>query len=86
MNGFGDAATDAYVCASAPGALRVTVNGAPRHVDSGTTLEGLLQRLGHAPTSVATAVNGSFVPRAARASCRLQAGDSITCFEPIVGG
>ncbi|MCW7539815.1 sulfur carrier protein ThiS [Aquabacterium sp. A7-Y] len=86
MNVFGNAATDAYVLSSTPDAVMVTVNGAPRHVCAGTSLEQLLQRLGHAPTTVATAVNGQFVARGARAGCRLQAGDQVTCFEPIVGG
>ncbi|AKJ29560.1 sulfur carrier protein ThiS [Caldimonas brevitalea] len=72
--------------AVAADALLVTVNGAAHQVSAGTSLAQLLELLGHAPTSVATAVNGEFVPRAARVACRLQSGDQISCFQPIVGG
>lgn len=64
----------------------VTVNGAPHSVREDTTLDALLKRLGQQAEGVATAVNGEFVPRAARASHRLATGDAITCFAPIVGG
>ncbi|MCM5681991.1 sulfur carrier protein ThiS [Schlegelella sp. S2-27] len=81
-----NAYTDAYVSPQQPGAVAINVNGAQRHVARGTTLAALLERLGHPPTSVATAVNGNFVGRAARAGCVLQSGDQVSCFEPIVGG
>lgn len=86
MNGCSHCLTDAYVPADAPGAVAITVNGAARHVAAGTTLARLLERLGHAPASVATAVNGDFVARGARDERVLQPGDHVTCFEPIVGG
>lgn len=86
MNGQTQGVTHAYVAPDAPGAVSISVNGAERHVAPGTTLAGLLDGLGHAPASVATAVNGNFVPRAARAQHPLQPGDQVTCFEPIVGG
>jgi len=66
--------------------LPVTVNGEPRGVAAGTTLAALLALQGVAPQACATAVNGAFVPRDARAAHRLQAGDVVTCFQPIVGG
>jgi sulfur carrier protein len=50
------------------------------------TLAGLLAALDVAPETVATAVNGQFVPREQRATHRLHAGDSVTTFQPIVGG
>jgi sulfur carrier protein len=65
--------------------ITVTVNGAPHQVDA-ATLADLLALLGHAPESVATAVNGDYVARALRATHILQAGDQITCFQAIVGG
>lgn len=64
----------------------VTLNGAPHSVREDTTLDALLQRLGQPAEGIATAVNGEFVPRAARAQRRLATGDAITCFAPIVGG
>lgn len=36
--------------------------------------------------SVATAVNGGFVPREARARHVLADGDAVLCFSPITGG
>lgn len=38
------------------------------------------------PDQVATAVNGTFVPRHARAQHILQDGDAVLCFTPITGG
>ena len=38
------------------------------------------------PHSVATAVNGEFVPRTQRARHPLHDGDTVLCFSPITGG
>lgn len=67
-------------------AFTVTVNGTPHVVSEATTLGTLLAQLGQQTDGVATAVNGEFVPRAARVDRQLGAGDAITCFSPIVGG
>jgi sulfur carrier protein len=64
----------------------VSVNGEQRTLQGDTTLAELLAQLGHAPESVAVAVNGDFVPRASRASLVLQHGDRVACFQAIVGG
>jgi sulfur carrier protein len=64
----------------------VSVNGEHRTLQRDTTLAELLAQLGHAPESVAVAVNGDFVPRTSRASHLLQHGDRVACFQPIVGG
>lgn len=66
--------------------MQVQLDGRPHDVPPGTTLAALVERLGHAPDTVATAVNGGFVPRAARASHTLQPGDAVLLFQPIVGG
>lgn len=50
------------------------------------TLAELVERLGHAPAAVATAVNGRFVARAARPATALAEGDRVSLFQPIVGG
>ncbi|MEY4414291.1 MAG: hypothetical protein RIQ53_1584 [Pseudomonadota bacterium] len=50
------------------------------------TLAELVERLGHAPPAVATAVNGRFVARSARAGTALADGDRVSLFQPIVGG
>jgi len=70
--------------------LRVTLNGQPYELpigsDDGPTLARLLDLAGLVPESVATAVNGRFVPRGQRSSTSLKDGDSVTGFQPIVGG
>jgi sulfur carrier protein len=38
------------------------------------------------PSALATAVNGTFVPRDQRAQCLLCADDLIVTFQPIQGG
>jgi sulfur carrier protein len=68
------------------GAIEVMLNGQPRRVPSDATLEWLLCDVGLTPQDVATALNGEFVPRGQRGQRRLQPGDSVTCFRPIVGG
>lgn len=64
----------------------ITVNGEPRSVDAGATLADLIAALGATPQSLATAVNGEFVPRGARASVPLREGDAVFTFQPITGG
>ncbi|MEF7617426.1 sulfur carrier protein ThiS [Aquincola sp. MAHUQ-54] len=69
-----------------PPRATVTLGGEPHPLLPGDTLAALLQRLGHAPEAVATAVNGAFVARALRDSHVLRDGDQVHCFKPIVGG
>jgi sulfur carrier protein len=66
--------------------LQVTVNGEPRTLEDSATLADLVAALGQAPQALATAVNGEFVPREARAQLRLNAGDEVFTFQPITGG
>lgn len=66
--------------------ILITLDGAPRMLALGTSLAALLHELGHAPASVGTAINGSFVARAQRDSRVLLAGDEVLLFQPIVGG
>ncbi|MBB4844565.1 sulfur carrier protein [Paucibacter oligotrophus] len=53
---------------------------------AGSTLAQLLAHAQRAPESVATALNGRFVPREARPGTPLHEGDSVLLFKPIVGG
>ena len=70
-----------------PGALlRLQFNGATVSLAANTTLAALLDQEGIAPASVATAVNGEFVPRPVRAQHRLHNGDAVLTFQAIVGG
>ncbi len=63
----------------------LTVNGEPLRTDA-PTLADLVARLGYDGASVATAVNGDFVPRAARNTHRLVADDAIEIVAPRQGG
>lgn len=70
-------------------AATITVRlDAGRHecLPAGCTLAELVERLGHAPASVATAVDGRFVPRALRVGEVLLDGQTVLLFQPIVGG
>ena len=64
----------------------IVLDGKPCVVDEPTNLADLIGQLGHGDADVATAVNGQFVARAARAERVLRAGDSVTLFQAIVGG
>lgn len=70
--------------------ITVTVNGEAHTVDGNTSLADLLQSirpgLNPATAPLATAVNGSHVPRQQRQQCILNDQDAITTFEPISGG
>jgi sulfur carrier protein len=66
--------------------ITVHVGGEARALPSGSTLADLVAALGHEPSAVATAVNGDFVARGARAGHVLADGDRVHCFKPITGG
>lgn len=69
-----------------PPTITVLLDEQPHPLPAGCTLEQLLQRLGRAPESVATALNGHFVAREARPDTRLAEADRVLLFKPIVGG
>jgi sulfur carrier protein len=66
--------------------LQITLNGEPRPIADGQTLADLITALGEPPQSLATAINGEFVARAARADTPLRDGDAVFTFQPITGG
>jgi sulfur carrier protein len=66
--------------------MQITVNGEPRALQDSETLADLVAALGQPPQSLATAVNGEFVPRSARAAVQLRDGDAVFTFQPITGG
>ena len=70
----------------APPPVDIRLDDRPHRVAAGTTLAALVEALGHRPADVASAVNGAFVPRAARAGRVLEGGDAVLLFKPIVGG
>lgn len=72
--------------------LTVRTDAGPLHLPAGATLDDAVRALlaaasgQESATSVATAVNGCFVPREARAGHLLHEGDHVLCFSPITGG
>ncbi|HSV48650.1 MAG TPA: sulfur carrier protein ThiS [Ramlibacter sp.] len=65
---------------------QITINGEQRPLHPGSTLADAISELNLAPQSVATAVNGEFVPRDLRPQRQLQDGDAVFTFQPITGG
>lgn len=65
---------------------QVTLNGEARSLHEGATLADLIASLTEQPQALATAVNGEFVPRDARAQVPLCEGDAVHTFQPITGG
>lgn len=49
-------------------------------------LEEALQELGYADSTIATALNGEFVPKSLRARTALREGDRIDIVAPMQGG
>ncbi|WP_304617393.1 sulfur carrier protein ThiS [Paracoccus sp. (in: a-proteobacteria)] len=65
--------------------MRIEVNGTPRDI-AAATLADALAELGWAEARVATALNGDFVPAAARAAQALREGDRLEVLAPMQGG
>jgi len=65
--------------------MKIILNGEPRAV-AAATLEAALAELGYGGAHVATAVNGDFVPRDARAGAALREGDRLEVLAPLQGG
>ncbi|AOW12499.1 hypothetical protein LPB72_15675 [Hydrogenophaga crassostreae] len=64
----------------------ILVNGEHRPWHVGLQVAQLLENLGTPPNSVATALNGHFLPRAQREHTLLKPGDSLHVFKAIEGG
>ncbi|MFZ5529251.1 MAG: sulfur carrier protein ThiS [Pseudomonadota bacterium] len=80
-----DARTD-----TPPPLVTIRTDQGPLSLVQGSTLaealDILLAAQGKPADSVATAVNGQFVPRHARATHLLHDDDTVLCFSPITGG
>lgn len=63
-----------------------SLNGQARPWREGLSVAALLAEQGRAPDAVATALNGSFLPRARREATLIQPGDELTLIQPITGG
>jgi sulfur carrier protein len=66
--------------------MHVEVNGERRELDPGTTILGLLQRLGVAGAPVAVERNREIVPRALHESTALCDGDQLEVVQFVGGG
>ena len=65
--------------------MKIDVNGTAHEVTA-TTLDAALQELGWGEARVATALNGEFVPKSARAQTALRDGDRLEVLAPMQGG
>lgn len=65
--------------------MKIVVNGEPREVAAATLAEALAA-LEYARATVATALNGEFVPARAREATPVKDGDRIEILAPRQGG
>jgi sulfur carrier protein len=66
--------------------MDITLNGNPRQIADGSTLQDLLDAEGLAERRLAIEVNLEIVPRRLHAEHRLQAGDRVEIVQAIGGG
>jgi sulfur carrier protein len=65
--------------------VRILVNGALRDT-AATDVAAALEELGYGGSTVATAVNGEFVPVSLREAAPLAEGDRLEVLAPMQGG
>ena len=65
--------------------MRIDLNGIPTKVST-SNLADALMALGFGGAALATAVNGGFIPAAARATTLLHDGDRVEVLAPMQGG
>ena len=78
--------TDTPVTGTPEPDASVTVNGEPRSVTPGTSVEGLLVLLGLEPRKIAVERNLEIVPKSLYAETRLSDGDRIEIVQFVGGG
>ena len=66
--------------------IHITLNGEARQLPAGSTLADVLATSGQPAAPFASAVNGTFVARDARATTPLADGDAVFTFQAIKGG
>ncbi|HKQ97793.1 MAG TPA: sulfur carrier protein ThiS [Candidatus Polarisedimenticolia bacterium] len=66
--------------------MRIRLNGEPRDLESGTTIERLLRDLDLPTARLAVERNGDVVPRAAHAGAVLEDGDVVEVVRFVGGG
>ncbi|PRX33808.1 sulfur carrier protein [Meinhardsimonia xiamenensis] len=65
--------------------MRIELNGQPLETEA-PDLAALLAERGLTPETVATALNGAFVPRERRGATPLSEGDRVEVLSPMQGG
>ena len=65
--------------------MKIVLNGAAREI-AAANLDQAMNELGYTDGSIATAVNGTFIPKARRQSQLLDDGDRIEVVAPMQGG
>ncbi|MEU6082005.1 sulfur carrier protein ThiS [Streptomyces sp. NPDC047108] len=66
--------------------MTVSVNGEPRDVPAGTTLDEVVATLTTAPSGVAAALNETVVPRGQWAGTAVGDGDRVEVLTAVQGG
>ncbi len=66
--------------------INITLNGEACQLPAGSTLADALAASGQPAQSFASAINGEFVARDARANTPLAEGDAVFTFQAITGG
>ncbi|MEV5005354.1 sulfur carrier protein ThiS [Streptomyces sp. NPDC093064] len=66
--------------------MNISVNGEPRRVTPGTSLDTVVRALSAAPSGVAAALNETVVPRARWSSTALAEGDRVEVLTAVQGG
>lgn len=65
--------------------MKIVLNGEPLEI-RGPTVADVLVEIGLGKATVATALNGEFLPAARRGGTRLSAGDALEVLSPMQGG
>ncbi len=65
--------------------MKITLNGENRSL-AGPSVQDALDEIGLGAAKVATALNGAFLPAAARAGTMLKDGDALEVVAPMQGG
>ncbi|MDQ7261811.1 sulfur carrier protein ThiS [Paracoccus sp. PXZ] len=65
--------------------MKITLNGEARDL-TGPTVQDALAEIGLGAAKVATALNGAFLPAAARPATTLKDGDALEVVAPMQGG
>ncbi|MFJ3882138.1 sulfur carrier protein ThiS [Streptomyces sp. NPDC090077] len=66
--------------------MTISVNGEPREVAAGTTLDAVVATLTTAPSGVAAALNETVVPRGQWRATPVDEGDRIEILTAVQGG